>query len=117
MVLLVELVGVQRHALVVVPVAHRAGDVEHVGQLLEGAHLVVAAFALVALAVAALSLWRGGVAGALRALGLALILIALADPSLMREERQPLKDIVAVVVDRSASQSIGAPRRFNCATL
>jgi hypothetical protein len=70
--------------------------------------LLLAAFALVALAVAALSLWRGGVAGALRALGLALILIALADPALMREERQPLKDIVAVVVDRSASQSIGA---------
>ncbi len=65
------------------------------------------AFALAAFAVAALSLWRGGAAGVLRAIGLALILVALADPALLREERQPLKDIVAVVVDRSASQSIG----------
>jgi hypothetical protein len=64
-------------------------------------------FAALALTVAALSLWRGGPAGGLRALGLALVLLALTDPALMRAERQPLKDIVAVVVDRSASQSIG----------
>ena len=31
----------------------------------------------------------------------------LADPSLVREDRQPLKDVVAVVLDRSASQTIG----------
>ncbi len=43
----------------------------------------------------------------LRALGLALVLAALTDPSLVREERNPLKDVVAVVLDRSASQNIG----------
>ena len=35
----------------------------------------------------------------LRALGLALVLLALADPSLVREEREKLKDVVAIVVD------------------
>ena len=43
----------------------------------------------------------------LRALGLALVLLALADPSLVREEREKLKDVVAIVVDGSASQSFG----------
>ena len=43
----------------------------------------------------------------LRAIGLALVLAALADPSLVREDRNPLKDVVAVVLDRSASQNIG----------
>ena len=43
----------------------------------------------------------------LRALGLALVLAALVDPSLVREDRQPLRDVVAVVLDRSASQTIG----------
>jgi len=42
----------------------------------------------------------------MRAAGLALILLALGDPSLVREDRDPLKDVVAVVLDRSASQSI-----------
>ena len=43
----------------------------------------------------------------LRALGLALILLALFDPSLVREDRTPLKQVVALVVDRSGSQTIG----------
>ena len=43
----------------------------------------------------------------LRALGLALILLALFDPSLVREDRTPLRQVVAVVVDRSGSQTIG----------
>ena len=42
----------------------------------------------------------------MRAAGLALILLALGDPSLVREDRDPLKDVVAVVLDRSASQNI-----------
>ncbi len=42
-----------------------------------------------------------------RALGLALVLLALFDPALVREDRTPLKEVVAVVVDRSGSQTIG----------
>src|SRR5665647_3283031 len=67
---------------------------------------------LIALAVAgvivvALGLFARRRGTVLRALGLALVLAALADPSLVREDRQPLKDVVAVVLDRSASQTIG----------
>ena len=43
----------------------------------------------------------------LRAIGLALVLLALFDPSLVRENRTPLREVVAIVVDRSGSQTIG----------
>ena len=43
----------------------------------------------------------------LRALGLALIFLALFDPSLVREDRTPTRQVVAVMVDRSGSQTIG----------
>ncbi|HEX4765157.1 MAG TPA: hypothetical protein VH414_02670 [Lichenihabitans sp.] len=43
----------------------------------------------------------------LRLAAMALILLALADPSFVREDRQGLKDVVAVVLDESGSQTIG----------
>lgn len=43
--------------------------------------------------------WRG--------LGLLALALALLNPSLVREERQPVKDIAVVVVDQSPSQAIG----------
>ncbi len=46
-------------------------------------------------------------AALLRALGLGFVLLALTDPSLVRENRKPLKDVVAIVVDQSGSQTIG----------
>ena len=63
------------------------------------------------LAVLALVLARRAVA-ILRALALGLVLLALANPSLVQEEREQVKDIVAVVVDRSdlADRSATAPR-------
>ncbi|HEX2553017.1 MAG TPA: hypothetical protein VHL98_04905 [Microvirga sp.] len=48
---------------------------------------------------------RGPVA-VLRALALGLVLLALANPSLIQEEREKVKDVVAVVVDRSTSQTL-----------
>ena len=42
----------------------------------------------------------------LRGLAVIAFLAALANPSLVQEERERLKDIVAVVVDRSASQGL-----------
>jgi hypothetical protein len=44
----------------------------------------------------------------LRFLALGFLLFALAGPSLNRETREPLNDVVAVVVDHSQSQKIGA---------
>jgi hypothetical protein len=47
---------------------------------------------------------RGAV---IRVLGLALIVLALANPSLTREDRDPLSSIAVVVVDKSPSQNFG----------
>jgi hypothetical protein len=68
-----------------------------------------AIYALVAaaLGVSAALVWRGVRGAWLRALSMAFLLLALCDPNLVQENRRPLKDIVAVVVDRSESQDIG----------
>jgi hypothetical protein len=47
---------------------------------------------------------RGAV---IRALALALIVLALANPSLTREDREPLSSVAVVVVDKSPSQNFG----------
>ncbi len=54
----------------------------------------------------ALALWRGLAGWWLRGMALAVLLLALVNPSLQREEREPLSDIVILVVDESASQKI-----------
>ncbi len=63
--------------------------------------------AVAALAVVLLGFWGRRRGTFLRALALGLILVALADPSFVREDRQGLKDVVAVVLDQSGSQTIG----------
>ena len=74
---------------------------------------LLAAAALVVLAVL---IWRRARGAWARALALGLLLLGLCDPNLVEENRRPLKDIVAVVVDRSASQDIGErPRQTNAA--
>jgi len=44
---------------------------------------------------------------AIRTLALALIVVALANPSLTREDRDPLSSVAIVVVDKSPSQNFG----------
>jgi len=44
---------------------------------------------------------------AVRALAFALIVLALANPSLTREDRDPLSSVAVVVVDKSPSQNFG----------
>lgn len=61
---------------------------------------------LVVLAVA-LAIWRRLAGWWLRGLAGVALLAAMANPSLQREDRAPLSDIVMVVVDESASQRIG----------
>jgi hypothetical protein len=65
------------------------------------------ALAVAALVVSVAMVWRGVRGAWLRALSMALLLLALCDPNLVQENRRPLKDIVALVVDRSESQEIG----------
>ncbi|MEW6437166.1 MAG: hypothetical protein AB1508_08345 [Pseudomonadota bacterium] len=64
-------------------------------------------FAALALIVTILAMFGRRRGALLRGLGLGLVLLALTDPSLVRENRKPLKDVVAVVVDESGSQTIG----------
>src|ERR1700712_2057304 len=45
------------------------------------------------------------------AAALALILLALANPSFTREEREPLTSVAAVIVDKSPSQGFGERTR------
>ena len=54
----------------------------------------------------ALLLWRSRRGALLRFATYALILLALANPQLKQEDREKLKDILAVVVDDSQSQTI-----------
>ena len=65
------------------------------------------ALAVAALVISAALVWRGVRGAWLRGLSMALLLVALCDPNLVKEDRRPLKDIVALVVDRSESQGIG----------
>ena len=67
---------------------------------------LIASGASAALLLVALALWRGLRGWALRALAAAVLLLALAQPAIQREETDPLSDIVIVVEDRSASQTL-----------
>jgi hypothetical protein len=66
--------------------------------------IVLGVAALIVLALALLRRRRGAL---LRAIAFVLLGLALLDPSLTREDRRPLKDVVAVVLDQSGSQAIG----------
>jgi hypothetical protein len=69
---------------------------------------VVLWLALGAIVVVAGLLLLGRARGAaVRVAALALILLALANPSFTREDREPLSSVAAVVVDKSPSQSFG----------
>jgi hypothetical protein len=73
------------------------------------------ALGLAALVLVGLTAWRRPGAAALRALVCALLIGALADPSLVREDRRPLKDVVALVLDQSESNQIGERARQTAA--
>ncbi|HEV7407756.1 MAG TPA: hypothetical protein VGO01_04665 [Bradyrhizobium sp.] len=74
--------------------------------------LLVLWIALAAIVVIAALLLLGRSRGAaVRVAALALILLALANPSFTREEREPLSSVAAVVVDKSASQGFGERTR------
>src|SRR5271155_2300184 len=65
--------------------------------------IAVAAIAVIA-GLLLLARSRGA---AVRIAALALIVLALANPSFTREDREPLSSVVAVVVDKSPSQNFG----------
>jgi hypothetical protein len=68
--------------------------------------------AAAAIAVIAALLLIGRARGAaVRITALALILLALANPSFTREDREPLSSVAAVVIDKSPSQNFGERNR------
>ena len=68
--------------------------------------LMLAAIAALAALGIALAIWRGLSGWWLRGLAALAILAAIANPSVQREDRAALSDIVVLVVDESASQRI-----------
>ena len=67
---------------------------------------VLWALAALGVVLMALLFWRHPRGAVLRLATYMLLLLALANPHLKREDREPLHDIVAVVVDDSQSQAI-----------
>ncbi|MFM8700925.1 MAG: glutamine amidotransferase [Hyphomicrobiales bacterium] len=66
--------------------------------------LAILALALVATSLATLLGRKGSVL--LRLLAGTLLIVALANPSIVREEREKLKDVAVLLIDRSGSQSL-----------
>ena len=67
---------------------------------------VIGLAALVVVVLTGIALWRGLSGWALRGSGALLVVGALLQPMYQSEDRTPLKDIVVVLVDQSASQSL-----------
>jgi len=65
------------------------------------------AFALIALALLALSALQHRKGIALRGGVIGLFLLALLNPSLLQKQREPVKDVAVMVVDQSMSQNMG----------
>lgn len=68
---------------------------------------VVIAFAVLALVLVGLGLVRRVRGSVVRSLAVLALLASLFGPAMTREERAPLKGVVAVIVDESQSQDIG----------
>ena len=67
---------------------------------------VIWALAACGVLLFALLLWRARRGALLRALAYAMLLLAIANPHLKQEDREPLNDVLAVVVDDTQSQAI-----------
>ena len=67
---------------------------------------VLVVLALAGGALVALLYWRRMRGASLRMFSLALLILALMNPALRQEEREPLADIAVVVIDESASQHV-----------
>ncbi len=68
--------------------------------------LVVAGLAALSVLLVGFALWRRAPGAGWRGAAAVILLIALANPSLVREERDPIDDVVLLVVDESPSQDI-----------
>ena len=65
--------------------------------------IVIGLALIVPISLMVMAQQRGSV---LRLLGAAMLVVALGNPSIVVEDREPLKDVVALVIDHSGSQSL-----------
>ena len=68
---------------------------------------LIGLLAFVSASLVGYAAWRGAAGSLWRAFACAALLLAMAEPTLTREEREHLPDIAAIVVDESQSQGIG----------
>ena len=68
---------------------------------------VLWAAAAVVFVIALLLLFARSRGALMRSIALALFLLALANPSITREDRDPLTSVAVVVIDKSPSQEFG----------
>lgn len=69
---------------------------------------LIAALGLAGIALVVYSAWRRARGTPWRLAALAITLAALLNPTMREEDRQPVPDVAAIVVDRSQSMSVGA---------
>ena len=69
---------------------------------------LILAIALPGVVLLAYSAWCQARGAPLRTFAFAVLVIALLNPTARSEEREPVADVAAIVVDRSQSQNIGA---------
>jgi hypothetical protein len=72
----------------------------------------IIAFAVLAALILGFGAWRRARGLAWRLAALALLLLILANPSLVEEQREAQRDVAVVVVDDSPSMRIGERRRY-----
>ena len=68
---------------------------------------LIAGLAVAAAVLLIFSAWRRGRGTVLRAFAMAVLVLALANPRSVKENREPQPDVAVVVVDASQSQTIG----------
>ncbi|WP_119680071.1 hypothetical protein [Indioceanicola profundi] len=71
---------------------------------------VVLALAAIAAIGIGIAVWRRARGAGWRTLAVSVLVLALLNPSLVQEERQPIKDVAVIVVDQSPSQNVGDRR-------
>ena len=71
---------------------------------------LIVILAAAGLFLAGVALLRGGRGWLLRVFVLVVLVAALANPQVVREERKSQRDIAVIAVDRSASQEVGDRR-------
>ncbi len=67
---------------------------------------LIGGLAVIAVVLLALAFWRRATGAWWRLAAFAVLLLALANPSIIEEQRDPLSDVVFIVADESTSQDI-----------